>query len=282
MPYLKIINFDNPPSNGFTYLEHFNNILKQQSSNNNTGRNALTHSFNRVEEIRYSPYDRSSQHHVGELFKACYALRESLTHLNLRLLETDLTVNNQTGTYLQLLPQFKYLTHLTLDSGKSQNDVDDSNLSVVNIFKVCPNLVKFSLLSSFPLLEYEESAAARSNDFETTSPTPPEDSAATTEIDNMMIDTDQIPVVAPAVYHSYTNKQQQQQPNRAENYCPRLKSIGLCAPTINLKQLMDVYVRSSLGTLELEINRDVFDLRVQKYGKQELERFGSLLGSIEN
>lgn len=100
----------------YTYLKHLNTTLEQQNRIKASG-NVSTHSFNRVDEIRYNPYDRSSRYHVGELFKSCYALRENLTHLHLRLLGTDLTAGNQTGTYMQFFLQFKYLKDFTIDNG---------------------------------------------------------------------------------------------------------------------------------------------------------------------
>lgn len=167
------------------------------------------------------------------------------------------------------LPQFKKLTHLTIDNGSfSRGNAGDSNLSVVSIF-TAPNVVKFNLSSTFQLLQNEDGSAARFNDFKATTST----TRATT-----IVDTDETPVlVSPTNYHSSLSKQQQLK-NTAESYCPYLKFIGLCAPAINIKQLLDVYIASFLETLELEINRDVW---IRQYDKHDLERFGRLLGLMK-
>lgn len=75
-----------------------------------------------------------------------------------------------------------------------------------------------------------------------------------------MNEADETPVVAPPTNYYPPSSKQQQQLNTAELYWPRLKSLALWAPAINIRQLMNVYIPSSLKTLELEIHRDVFDL----------------------
>lgn len=179
-----------------------------------------------------------------------------MTHLYLRLFGTEVAANNQIGTFKIFLPQFKRLTHLTLDNGYFNRNVGDPNVLVLDILKTCPNLVKIDPKSCFPLLGYEEGSAAKANGFKTNSSNSTEP-LASTEVSNM-IDKNKATVETPNNY-DYG----QQQLTTAKYYCPNLKLISLRAPSINIKHLVEHYITSSLEELELGINREVFDTWAQ-------------------
>lgn len=282
MPYLKTIEFDKYDRNKLTYLQYLDSMLEKRNNSSNVDGNSSNDSvqpLDRLQEIRCDFCDpRPDADTIKEVFKACYALRNSLTHLYFCRLQIKLAVGNQTGTYMNFLPHFQCLAHLTIENKRYSyyGTVGNPNLSFKAIFTACPNLINLKLWSSYPVIQqHDEGLDANSTDIRHS--TLPVSGTTATNVDTS-INEERASTATLTIYHYLSANRQQGSIN---SYCPRLKSISLNTPSLNISQFVKYYTSSSLEELNLEINRQEFGVWAREPNNDDLVQFGNLLGSLK-
>lgn len=127
--------------------------MEEWKNNYNNDDDATLGFWDHIEDILIEQPDVGEEDITRVYFKVCCALRESLKHLYLCHFGIMLDVDSQqSGKILRFLPLFANLTHLSLgcEDGYYDFNTDDPALSIMSIFKACPNLENLLLSSGYP------------------------------------------------------------------------------------------------------------------------------------
>lgn len=119
---------------------------------------------------------------------------------------------------------------------------EDPSLSIVSIFKSCPNLKSFKPASSYPPAFFSDD-------------------------DKEQLKREQQPQKAIIV---------------ESNFSRYLKYLTLCVPFIDMNQFMEYIPIQQLGTSELDFEGQDFSVWAQKCGTATIAKFGAFLSSVKN
>jgi hypothetical protein len=128
-------------------LEDIDRIIKRKGNYSNT--EVLTWLEQVCVVFSYAP-DKLKL----EYYKLCYALRNTLTHLQLKFLKYPFSLDSRSAGYLTFLLDFKSLTHLHM-----HNDLQhgDNNISLGLIISSCPHFIDLYMTSQHPIIQSSSS-----------------------------------------------------------------------------------------------------------------------------